>query len=156
MPIRLESGDEEGAQKAKYVCIAVIVHEGKSLEFGHYISFNRNDGRDIRCSCSDHIVRPATKNEVLGSSPYVLVYERCVDNNRAGERKREEDEEEEPYWNIVSQDRQAERRRSLGTPCSRNGKLTFVRRQRMVIQRQSSKLNETSQLVDPSVKILFV
>lgn len=58
---------------------AVVEHLGVA-DSGHFVTFRQNalDGRVKWFYTSDALVRSASINEVLKSSPYMLFYERCT------------------------------------------------------------------------------
>lgn len=62
---------------AKYSLYAVVNHEGKSIDVGHYTSFIRH-ARSNWVKCDDTYLIPASVEKVLGSEGYLLFYHKKV------------------------------------------------------------------------------
>jgi hypothetical protein len=76
-PLRLEIGDYMSrANRGKplpYILVAVLVHQGRSCDCGHYFAYVRK-GNDWYLA-NDAEVTKVDVEEVLGSQAYVMVYE---------------------------------------------------------------------------------
>ena len=74
---RLEIGDYMSrvnkARPPPYELVAVLVHQGRSCESGHYIAFTRHDGDWYKCN--DSVVEQVPVETVLKQQAYILVYE---------------------------------------------------------------------------------
>jgi len=76
-PLRLEIGDfMSRANRSKpppYELVSVLVHQGRSCDSGHYLSYVKSDGEWYRAN--DEQVEKVPVNVVLAQRAYILVYE---------------------------------------------------------------------------------
>lgn len=76
-PLRLEIGDfMSRANRSKpppYELVSVLVHQGRSCDSGHYLSYVKSDGEWYRAS--DEAVEKVPVSVVLAQRAYILVYE---------------------------------------------------------------------------------
>jgi hypothetical protein len=56
-----------------YELVAVLVHQGKSCEWGHYIAYVKNHGQWY--CCNDSTVTAVSLEKVLSQQAYILMYE---------------------------------------------------------------------------------
>jgi len=62
---------------AKYSLYAVVNHEGKSIDVGHYTSFVRHS-KNQWVKCDDVNLTPFALERVLNSEAYLLFYHKKV------------------------------------------------------------------------------
>lgn len=76
-PLQLEIGDYMSkvnmARPPPYELVAVLVHQGRSCESGHYVAFVKNNG-NWYC-CNDEHVQKVDTETVLKQQAYILMYE---------------------------------------------------------------------------------
>ena len=76
-PLRLEIGEfMSRANRSKpppYELVSVLVHQGRSCNSGHYLSYVKSDGEWYRAS--DENVEKVPVNIVLSQRAYILIYE---------------------------------------------------------------------------------
>jgi len=68
-------GIAAGVETNKYKLYAVIVHEGKNLSSGHYLSFIKIEHQWLLCS--DNKVQTVSWAEVQSQQAYILLYSKC-------------------------------------------------------------------------------
>lgn len=61
------------ARPPPYELVAVLVHQGRSCEWGHYVAYVKNHGQWY--CCNDSVVTPVPLEEVLQQQAYILMYE---------------------------------------------------------------------------------
>jgi Ubiquitin carboxyl-terminal hydrolase len=76
-PIQLEIGDYMSrvnkARPPPYDLVAVLVHQGTSCEYGHYVAFVKQCGDWYKCN--DSVVEIVDVKTVLNQQAYILIYE---------------------------------------------------------------------------------
>lgn len=86
-----EAGDDEKVHLEKYACIAIVIHSGSSLHYGHYYSYiydestNGNDAKWLLANDSqitetsfDGLI--ANLDLFKNDTPYVLFFSKCDDS----------------------------------------------------------------------------
>lgn len=58
--------------KTKYSIFAVIVHSGKSIRAGHFISFIKRENKWY--FCDDELVKETTESKITVENSYLLFY----------------------------------------------------------------------------------
>ena len=58
----------------------MLVHEGSSVNSGHYYSYVKASNNDWYIF-NDHSVKKAEKNKILIQKPYLLFYEKIIEKN---------------------------------------------------------------------------
>ncbi|CAF0783440.1 unnamed protein product [Didymodactylos carnosus] len=66
------------SNNCQYRLRGVIVHYGKSINTGHFVSFCYNDAIGEWIRCDDHVVETTTFESVKTADAYILVYSRCA------------------------------------------------------------------------------
>ena len=61
------------ARPPPYELVAVLVHQGRSCEWGHYVAYVKNHGQWY--CCNDSTVTPVSFEKVLDQQAYILMYE---------------------------------------------------------------------------------
>jgi hypothetical protein len=76
-PLRLEIGDfmskVNQARPPPYELVSVLVHQGNSCEYGHYLAYVKHSGMWYRCN--DSMIEPVDVQTVLNQQAYILMYE---------------------------------------------------------------------------------
>ena len=76
-PLRLEIGDYMSkvnqARPPPYELVSVLVHQGNSCEYGHYLAYVKHSG--LWYKCNDSTIEPVDVQTVLNQQAYILMYE---------------------------------------------------------------------------------
>jgi Ubiquitin carboxyl-terminal hydrolase len=76
-PMRLEIGDYMSkvnqARPPPYELVSVLVHQGNSCEYGHYLAYVKHSG--VWYKCNDSTIEPVDVSTVLNQQAYILMYE---------------------------------------------------------------------------------
>jgi Ubiquitin carboxyl-terminal hydrolase len=76
-PLQLEIGDYMSrvnkARPPPYDLVAVLVHQGTSCEYGHYVAYVKQCGEWYKCN--DSVVEVVDVKKVLDQQAYILIYE---------------------------------------------------------------------------------
>jgi ubiquitin C-terminal hydrolase len=76
-PLKLEIGDfmskVNQARPPPYELVSVLVHQGNSCEYGHYVAYVKHSG--LWYKCNDSNVEPVNLDTVLNQQAYILMYE---------------------------------------------------------------------------------
>jgi Ubiquitin carboxyl-terminal hydrolase len=76
-PLRLEIGDfmskVNQARPPPYELVSVLVHQGNSCEYGHYLAYVKHSG--LWYKCNDSTIEPVDVQTVLNQQAYILMYE---------------------------------------------------------------------------------
>ncbi|CAF4126412.1 unnamed protein product, partial [Didymodactylos carnosus] len=72
------SEGNEDLNNCQYRLRGVVVHYGKSINTGHFVSFCYNDALGEWIRCDDHVVETTTFESVKTADAYILVYSRCA------------------------------------------------------------------------------
>lgn len=70
-----DSGDENDSNSIKYQLYAMIVHEGRMINHGHFIAYVMDASGDWY-KTDDTCIFKVKEEKILSSSPYVLFYKR--------------------------------------------------------------------------------
>jgi ubiquitin carboxyl-terminal hydrolase 36/42 len=65
--------------KLNYKLSSVLVHNGNSIYAGHYLCYVRVSENNWYCF-NDANVKKVNESEVLKQTPYLLLYEKVIDN----------------------------------------------------------------------------
>lgn len=77
-PFLTKSKDNEISRaSAKYSLYAVVNHEGKSIDVGHYTSFIRHT-KNYWIKCDDQNITNYSLDRVLKSEGYLLFYQKKI------------------------------------------------------------------------------
>jgi ubiquitin C-terminal hydrolase len=68
-------GADAAAGGVVYRLVAVVVHQGRGIDTGHYTAYCRDEAADAWVLYDDHTVAVRTLGEVLKVQAYLLVYE---------------------------------------------------------------------------------
>lgn len=64
--------EQEFVQNSKYSIFAIIVHWGKSIQAGHYISIIKRNQKWYYCD--DDEIKEINENKILFENAYLLFY----------------------------------------------------------------------------------
>jgi hypothetical protein len=70
--------DQKGSEQYRYKLYSVLVHDGFSINSGHYYCYVKSSNDLWYCMNDSHVCRVSEK-EVLQQTPYLLFYERVLD-----------------------------------------------------------------------------
>ncbi len=64
-------------EKSKYSIFSIVIHCGKNIQAGHYVSIIKR--KDKWYICDDDEIEEINKNEILSKNAYLLFYR--LENN---------------------------------------------------------------------------